>query len=427
MFLDTPGPSMYLFILLLVAGSAFFSGSETALSSFNRIRMRNRAESGDKGAALALKIADDYDKTISTILIGNNIVNMASSSLGTVVAIAIVGQQWGPTVSTVVMTLLVLIFGEILPKSLAKEHAESIAIRVAGIIDLLRKLFAPLVLFFVLLKKLAFGRKAADDQPSVTEDELKTIIDTVEEEGVLDSQETDIIQSVIDFDDITVQEILIPRVDMLAVDVNEPVDQVIATVLANSYTRIPVYENDIDHIIGMLHTRDLFSCLARGEAVDVRALCRDIPFVYRTKHINDLLAELRRKKQHMAIVTDDYGGTLGLVTMEDVLEELVGEIFDETDEVEELPVQQLEEHLFRVAGEANVYDVFEELGVSTRNFDSDFSSTAGWALECLEHIPEPGESFEFQGLHVTVEKVEDKRILSLLVRIEPKPEEETHQ
>ena len=337
---------MYLFILLLVASSAFFSGSETALSSFNRIRMRNRAESGDKGAALALKIADDYDKTISTILIGNNIVNMASSSLGTVMAVAIVGQQWGPTVSTVVMTLLVLIFGEILPKSLAKEHAESIAIRAAGIIDLLRKLFTPLVLFFVLLKKLAFGRKAADDQPSVTEDELKTIIDTVEEEGVLDSQETDIIQSVIDFDDITVQEILIPRVDMLAVDVNEPVDQVIATVLANSYTRIPVYENDIDHIIGMLHTRDLFSCLAQNKPVNVRELCRDISFVYRTKHINDLLAELRRKKQHMAIVTDDYGGTLGLVTMEDVLEELVGEIFDETDEVEEMLIQKLEENLY---------------------------------------------------------------------------------
>ena len=191
------------------------------------------------------------------------------------------------------------------------------------------------MLFFVLLKKLAFGRKAADDQPSVTEDELKTIIDTVEEEGVLDSQETDIIQSVIDFDDITVQEILIPRVDMLAVDVNDPVDQIIATVLANSYTRIPVYENDIDHIIGMLHTRDLFSCLAQNKPVNVRELCRDIPFVYRTKHINDLLAELRRKKQHMAIVTDDYGGTLGLVTMEDVLEELVGEIFDETDAVED--------------------------------------------------------------------------------------------
>ena len=258
----------------------------------------------------------------------------------------------------------------------------------------------------------------------MTEDELKTIIDTVEEEGVLDSQETDIIQSVIDFDDITVQEILIPRVDMLAVDVNDPVDQIIATVLANSYTRIPVYENDIDHIIGMLHTRDLFSCLAQNKPVNVRELCRDIPFVYRTKHINDLLAELRRKKQHMAIVTDDYGGTLGLVTMEDVLEELVGEIFDETDEVEETPIQKLEENLYRVAGEVNIDDLFDELDLKIKDFDSDYSSVAGWALECLEHIPEPGESFEFQNLHVTVEKVEDKRILSLLVRIEPKPEEE---
>ncbi len=415
---------MYVLLIFLVACSAFFSGSETALSSFNRIRMRNRAESGDKGAALALKIADDYDKTISTILIGNNIVNMASSSIGTIMAIALVGQQFGPTISTIVMTLLVLIFGEILPKSFAKEHAEAIAIRVAGIIDLLRKLFTPLVWFFVQLKKLFFGKKAAADQPSVTEDELKTIIDTVEEEGVLDSQETDIIQSVIEFDDITVQEILVPRVDMLAVDVNDPVDQIIDTVLANSYTRIPVYENDIDHIIGMLHTRDLFKCLAQNKPVDVRALCRDIPFVYRTKRINDLLAELRRKKQHMAIVTDDYGGTLGLVTMEDVLEELVGEIFDETDEVEELPIQKLRDDLYRVAGEANIDDLLDELDLNSKDFDSDYSSVAGWALECLEHIPEPGESFDSGPLHVTVETVEDKRILSLLVQIMPEPEKE---
>lgn len=422
--MDTPGPSMYLFILLLVAGSAFFSGSETALSSFNRIRMRNRAEDGDKSAALVLKIADDYDKTISTILIGNNIVNMAGSSIATVMAVALVGQQFGPTVSTIVMTLLVLIFGEILPKSFAKDHAEEIAVRVAVIIDLLRKLFTPLVWFFVQLKKLFFGRKSSEGQPSVTEDELKTIIDTVEEEGVLDSQETEIIQSAIDFDDITVQEILVPRVDMIAVDVNDPVEQILSTVLENSYTRIPVYENDIDHIIGMLHTRDLFICLANHKDVNVRALCRDMPFVYRTKHINDLLAELRRKKQHMAIVTDDYGGTLGLVTMEDVLEELVGEIFDETDEVEELPIQKIGDQLYRVAGEVNIDDLFDELDLKLKNFESDYSSVAGWALECLEHIPEPGESFDFPPFHVTVEKVEDKRILSLLVQITPPPQED---
>ena len=219
------------------------------------------------------------------------------------------------------MTLLVLIFGEILPKSFAKDSPEAFALQVAGVIAFLRTLFSPVVWFFVKLKQLLTGRRSAglELQPSVTEDELKTIIDTVEEEGVLDSQETEIIQSAIEFDDITVQEILVPRVDMVAVDVNDPVDEIVNTVLDNSFTRIPVYEGDIDHIIGMLHTRDLFECLARSKAIDVRAMCRELPFVYRTKRINDLLAEFRRQKQHMAIVTDDYGGTLGLVTLEDVL------------------------------------------------------------------------------------------------------------
>lgn len=423
--MDTPGPSIYLALVLLVACSAFFSASETAISSFNKIRMRNKAEDGDKRAKAALKVAEDYDKTLSTILIGNNIVNMASASLATVLATALWGPASGPAIATFGMTVLVLIFGEILPKSFAKEHAEGFSMQVAGAIAFLRTAFSPIVWFFVKLKQLLTGRRSAGlVQPSVTEDELKTIIDTVEEEGVLDSQETEIIQSVIEFDDITAQEILIPRVDMVAVDVAAPVDEIIATAVDNAYTRLPVYEGDIDHIIGMLHTRDLFECLAKGAPIQVRALCRDMPFVYRTKHINDLLAEFRRQKQHMAIVTDDYGGTLGLVTMEDVLEELVGEIFDETDEVEELPVQQLEEHLFRVAGEVNIDDLFDELGIKVKGFDSDFSSAAGWALECLEHIPEPGESFDFKNLHVTVEQVEDKRILSLLVRVLPEPEQE---
>ena len=372
--MDTPGPSIYLALVLLIACSAFFSASETAISSFNKIRMRNKAEDGDKRAKTALKVAEDYDKTLSTILIGNNIVNMASASLATVMATALWGPASGPAIATFGMTVLVLIFGEILPKSFAKEHAEGFSMQVAGVLAFLRAAFSPVVWFFVKLKQLLTGRRSTGlVQPSVTEDELKTIIDTVEEEGVLDSQETEIIQSAIEFDDITVQEILIPRVDMVAVDVKAPVDEIIATAVENAYTRLPVYEGDIDHIIGMLHTRDLFECLAKGQAIQVRALCREIPFVYRTKHINDLLAEFRRRKQHMAIVTDDYGGTLGLVTMEDVLEELVGEIFDETDEVEELPVRQLEEHLFRVAGEVNIDDLFDELEIRVKGFDSDFS------------------------------------------------------
>lgn len=423
--MDTPGPSIYLVLILLLAGSAFFSASETAISSFNKIRMRNRAEDGDKRAETALRVSEDYDKTLSTILVGNNIVNMASASLATVVATSVFGPASGPAIATFGMTILVLIFGEILPKTFAKDNAETVSIQVAGVLSFLRTLLSPVVWFFVKIKQLFTGRKGSElVLPSVTEDELKSIIDTVEEEGVLDSQETDIIQSAIEFDDITVQEILVPRVDMVAVDVNDSTEEILHVALENAFTRIPVYEGDIDHIIGMLHTRDLFECLATGAEIKVRELCRELPFVYRTKRINDLLAELRRKKQHMAIVTDEHGGTLGLVTMEDVLEELVGEIFDETDEEEELPIRPLREDLYRVAGEVSVNDLVEELDLDERDFDSDFSSAAGWALDCLEHIPHAGESFDFKDLHVTVEQVEDKRIISLLVRREPQQPKE---
>ena len=198
-------------------------------------------------------------------------------------------------------------------------------------------------------------------------------------------------------------------------DVKDPVDEIIATAVENAYTRLPVYEGDIDHIIGMLHTRDLFECLAKGQAIQVRALCREIPFVYRTKHINDLLAEFRRRKQHMAIVTDDYGGTLGLVTMEDVLEELVGEIFDETDEVEELPVRQLEEHLFRVAGEVNIDDLFDELDVRVKGLTAIFPAPPAGRWNAWSTFPSRARASISKTCTVTVEQVEDKRILSLLV------------
>lgn len=418
--MDNPGPSTYLALLFLLFCSAFFSASETAITSVNRMRLKARMEDGDEKARALLDIIDDYDKTLSTILIGNNVVNLTASSLATVLAIALVGPAYGPTVSTVVVTLAVLICGEILPKSYAKTNPEKVCYMVVGPLSFIKTVLTPFAFFFVKLTRI-FSRKQGQ-QPSVTEDDLKTIIDTVEEEGVLSSQETDIIQSVIEFDDITVQEILVPRVDMIAVDADAPVADIIEVCRTSNHTRIPVYTGNIDHILGMLHTRDLFNCLATGQPIRVRELCRAIPFVYRTKRINDLLAEFRRSNQQMAIVTDDYGGTLGLVTMEDVLEELVGEIFDETDEVE-TPVTQIGDDLYRVDADVNIYDLFEEIDYKIKDFDSDFSSAAGWALECLEHIPAPGESFDFGRLHVTVEEMDDNRILSLLVRIMPESDE----
>ena len=212
-----------------------------------------------------------------------------------------------------------------------------------------------------------------------------------------------------------------PRVDLVAVEADAPQQEILDTVLESGYTRIPVYEGDIDHIIGMLYAKDLLACLAKGEPVQLRKMCRDVTFVYRTKHTSDLLAELRRKKQHMAVVIDDYGGTLGIVTMEDLLEELVGEIFDETDEPEEGPIQLISEGLYRVDGDTPVDDLFEAVGCKVKDCEGDFSSAAGWALAQLEHIPQAGEAFEFENLYVTVGQVKDKRILTLMVRVTPDP------
>ena len=371
---------MYLALLLLLAFSAFFSASETALSSVNRIRMKNKADDGDKKAQRVLGLSDDYDRTLSAILIGNNVVNLTASSISTVIATSLLGQQ-GAAVATAVITVLVLVFGEILPKSFAKDHAERVSMAMGGPLYIVKTLLAPLVWVFVQIKRLFTGRRSSElnVQPSVTEEELKTIIDTVGEEGVLDRQETDIIQSAIEFDNTTVQDILVPRVDMAAAALDAPPEEIIRLCVEGGYSRIPVYEGTIDNVVGVLYAK-----------------------------------EFRRAKQHMAVVTDEHGGTLGLVTMEDILEELVGEIWDETDK-DETPIRQLSENSWQVEGDVNVEDFFDAIGFVDKTFDCDYNSVGGWALAELEHIPSAGESFCYKQLHVTIRSVKDQRIESLLV------------
>lgn len=413
--MDTPGPGMYLALLLLLAFSAFFSASETALSSVNRIRMKNKADDGDKKAQRVLGLSDDYDRTLSAILIGNNVVNLTASSISTVIATSLLGQQ-GAAVATAVITVLVLVFGEILPKSFAKDHAERVSMSMGGPLYIVKTLLAPLVWVFVQIKRLFTGRRSSElnVQPSVTEEELKTIIDTVGEEGVLDRQETDIIQSAIEFDNTTVQDILVPRVDMAAAALDAPPEEIIRLCVEGGYSRIPVYEGTIDNVVGVLYAKDLLARLAAGKPIEPAALKRDVLFVYRSKRISELLAEFRRAKQHMAVVTDEHGGTLGLVTMEDILEELVGEIWDETDK-DETPIRQLSENSWQVEGDVNVEDFFDAIGFVDKTFDCDYNSVGGWALAELEHIPSAGESFGYKQLHVTIRAVKDQRIESLLV------------
>ena len=416
--MDTPGTSTYLALIFLVVCSAFFSASETALSTFNKVRMQNLAEKGNRKAKTALQMSEHYSKTLSTILIGNNIVNMGGASLATVVATALFGAASGPAIATFGMTLLVLIFGEIMPKTLARSQPEKISMLFAPILRTIQVVLTPVVWCFVQLNKLLIPGKQ-EEVPSVTEDELKSILSTAEAEGVLNEQETGILHSVIEFDDTTAQEILTPRVDMEAIDVEDPIPEVLEQVLESGYSRLPVYEEDLDHILGILHTRDLLACLAKGQTADLRQLCREAMFIYRTKNIDELLTDFRREKCHMAIVTDDFGGTLGLVTMEDILEELVGEIFDESDDAEdeELELEKIDPYTFRLAGECDIRDAFEVMDLDEETLEEDCFTAAGWALETLGHIPTVGEVFHAQGAVVTVEEMDDKRILSLLVHI----------
>lgn len=412
--MDTPGPGQYFVLVLLLAASAFFSATETAYSCMNRIRIRSLAEDGNETAALALRVADQFDRMISAILIGNNVVNLSASSIATVMATVLLGAS-GAAVSTIIMTVLVLIFGEVLPKSYAREHSDTLVLKVARPLHLIMLALTPLTWMFTKLQRLA-KPKNGGDEPSVTEQELKTIIQNSEEEGVLDERESDIIQSALDFNDTTVQEILLPRVDMVAVDIDDDMDEILERAVSLGFSRLPVYENNIDNIVGVLHGKDLLRAIVRHEKIDVRSLVRECIYVYRTKKISDLLGEFKLHKVHIAIVTDEYGGTLGLVTMEDILEELVGDIWDESDVVKQ-ELMWLSDGRCTVMGEMNIEDFFDDIGLRHKNFECEYSTVGGWVLEKLGHIPEVGEGFSHGRLRLTVTDMEEQRVVRLLAEI----------
>lgn len=414
--MDSSSGILYFVLLLLLIGSAFFSASETAFSSLNKIRMRNYAEAGDKQAKRALQIADDFDRLLSTILVGNNVVNMASASIATVLATSLFGAS-GAAIATVIVTVMVLIFGEILPKTLAKENSEAVARKTSAPLSVIIKLLSPIVWGFVKIKELALRTlNIGEDQPSVTEEELKYIVESIEQEGVLDEQESELVQSALEFDEITVQEILTPRVDLLALNVEQPIDEAVTAVLEAHFSRIPVYRGTIDSIIGVLQVRDLFKAVVRQDDGPLENLLTDCLYVHKTMRISALLAELKAKKLHLAVVNDDYGGTMGIVTMEDVLEQLVGDIWDESDEVVHDMVEQ-GKNLYQVSGDMNVHELLDELELDDRNFESDYNTVGGWAMEMLGHIPEAGEQYTYENLLITVESVEEKRILTLRVEL----------
>lgn len=422
--MDSTNGLSYLFLLILLALSSFFSGSETAFSSLNKIRLKNYSDEGNAKARRALKISEDFDKVLSTILVGNNVVNMASASLATVLATSLFGAS-GAAIATICMTILVLIFGEILPKSLAKENSESMAMAFGGLLSVFMKLLSPIVFLFVKLKDLSMHLiHHGQSQPTVTEEELKYIVDSIEQEGVLEEQESDLVRSALDFDEIMVQEILTPRVDLTAISADVSLQEALKTVLETNYSRIPVYRGTIDNIIGVLQVRDLLEAIVSSNETRLSHLVSDCIYIHKTMRISKLLTELKAQKMHLAVVTDDYGGTMGIVTMEDVLEQLVGEIWDESDEVVNEFVKT-GENTYLVSGDMNVYSLLEDLEIDDRDFDSDYNTVGGWAMEMLGHIPQEGEQYVYKNLTVTVMVVEEQRILSLRVHKIPSNDEQS--
>ena len=414
-------------VLLLL--SAFFSSTETAFSSVSKIRLKNLADNGNKKAKTALYVAERYSKALTTILVGNNIVNIANSALATVFFVNIFGEAQGTVISTVVITIVVLIFGEVLPKNIAIDNAEKICITFAPVLKFLMVLLTPLSIILMGINKLykKLARNSNHQEPSVTEDELKYIIESIEEEGVLEQQESELVQSALEFDEKTAEEILTPRVDMVAIDIDDPVEEITELVLKERYSRIPVYRDNIDKIIGVLHTRDYLEALINNnEKPNIEAMLQPAHFIYKTKKLSALLADFKYNKIHLAVVTDDYGGILGIVTMEDLLEQIVGEIWDEDEEVEKMSLK-ISDNKYEVSGDMPISDMLELFDKPTKYIETESNSVGGWALEQLANIPEPGEQFTYKELEITIREVLDQRILSMIIVYTPSQAEEDEE
>lgn len=410
-------------VLACIIFSAFFSGSEMAYSSCNRTRLDNLAEDGNKRAKLAAKIVDKFDDTLSTILIGNNLVNIAASSLGTVLVIKIWEQinsgKTAPTwLSTLVLTILIIIFGETIPKITAKKAANRKALKYVYIINVLKFVLTPVVIPVVGLVKLCSlplkgEKEKVDDDEAV--DELTDIIETAEEERVLDEDTSELVQAAIDFNDIQVSEVMTARVDVVAIDIEDDYEEIEKIIAESSFTRIPVYEGSIDKVIGILSLNRFLRAALEQDRPDIRALLMPARHVYKTTKLPLVLNELRRAKQHLAIVTDEYGGTLGIVSMEDVLEQIVGDIWDETDEVVDEVVERADGR-YELDGDTTIATFLETLELHEEALEEiDSETVGGWCIETLEHFPEAGESFSWRDYHVTIVTADELRVEKVLV------------
>lgn len=414
-------------IVLCICLSAFCSASEMAFSSCNHLRLENSAEAGSKKAKIALRITERYDDALSAILICNNLANIGSSSLGSVAVILLLGSDNYAWVSTVVITLLVIIFGETMPKIIAKKNANSIAEKHAYPVRFLMLILKPLIWVVVKLIDLItlpLPEPKSEDSAEEAVEELQSIIETAEDEDVLDEDQSELVRSAIDFSETSVLEVMTARVDVTSIDIDDKWEDILALIEEAPYSRIPVYEDSIDNIIGVLYLNHFLKALTDGDRVNIRSLLMPPCYVYKTTKLPMVLNQLRRAKQHLAVVTDEYGGTLGVVSMEDVLEEIVGDIWDETDTVEQEIVQRSEGE-YELDGSMILSDMAELLDLREEDMEAESDTVGGWTIERFGSFPKVGDSFDYENISLTVLEMSDgRRVDKVLVKVKPIETEE---
>ena len=422
--MDSSHIGQLLTILVMVFLSAFFSSSETALTTVNKIRMKTLAENGNKRAEKVLKVTSDSGKMLSAILIGNNIVNIGASSIATILAMDIFGDI-GSGIATGVLTIIVLIFGEVSPKTMATIKADSFALAIAGIIDVLMFILTPVIF---IINKLASGVlfllrvNPNDVDNTMSEEEIRTIVDESQESGAIEDEEREMIHNVFDFGDSLAKEVMVPRIDMTFVEADATFEELIELYRENKYTRYPVYEESTDYVIGIINMKDVI-LLQNEKDFSIRNIIREPYFTYEHKNTADLFVEMRKSSIPLAIVLDEYGVTAGLVTLEDLLEEIVGEIRDEYDSDEEDAIEQLSEYEYMILGSTNLDDVNDALDL---DFESDdYDTIGGYCLQLLDHLPEENETiFTEDDVVIKIKEVEKNRIEKIYIRV---PEKETNK
>ncbi len=416
-------------IVLCIMFSALFSASEMALSSANKVRIENEADEGSKRATTALHLLENFDDSLGAILIGNNLVNIAASSMSSVLVILLTGSDKNAWIATIIITLLVIIFGETMPKITAKQNATRFSLKIAPFVRFLSIILKPVIKAVVFLVNL-ISPSRPEEEEEVDEDEsieeLATIIETAEDEGVLDEDQRELLIAALDFGDIAAYEVMTSRVDLDAIDIEDSMEEIMELVNSTPFTRLPVYEDSIDNVIGVLHLNDLLKELAVNDNPDIRSILMEPVFVYRTTKLPSVLQALREANQHMAIVTDEYSGTDGVITMEDVLEEVVGEIWDENDLVEEEIVVKNERE-YELDGDLNIYDFLEIVGIDEDEYESEYDSetVGGWVMEMLERFPVVGDQLRYENFTLKVLEAEERRVDKVLLTIdEPEEKEE---